>query len=329
MTLIKTEAPVNFKVDRPAVPREVVRRLLVEVGHRCAVCGEPCPLEMAHIIPWRVSKAHDIEDLICLCANCHERADKEKWGQETLREYKYNPWVLRRHSGREEPSASKRVEVTLALDLISFTELDERLIIFALAAFLDIPTTRIRIASVEEGSIRLTLELPRKAANQLLEASKTGSEELSDLLEGLSVQSISWPDHFDLIGIKAERSGEDNVVLEFAPLPPGLLEEDLVEVALLFGKPKSVSASKDPVFERSYLRITVSLDTSKRMVYFLLEHSFCGREFRVYRSAVDFLNLEVPDDRVILVAAELLRPTLTNPGLGARALRMDSKKAIA
>jgi len=81
---------------RPRIPAEVEREIFIQAGHRCAVCGESLPLDRAHIIPWRESREHRVEDLICLCANCHRRADVEKWGQPTLREYKQRPWVSRR-----------------------------------------------------------------------------------------------------------------------------------------------------------------------------------------------------------------------------------------
>jgi len=82
-------------VGRTLIPTEIKREILVECGERCAVCGDPLPLELAHIIPWHKSGEHKTEDLICLCANCHERADKENWGEKTLREFKRNPWVIR------------------------------------------------------------------------------------------------------------------------------------------------------------------------------------------------------------------------------------------
>ncbi len=86
--------------NRPRIPAETVREVLVEAGHRCAVCGEQVPLDRAHIRPWRTSRSHKAEDLICLCANCHRRADTEKWSQKTLREYKKRPWVTRRFEAR-------------------------------------------------------------------------------------------------------------------------------------------------------------------------------------------------------------------------------------
>jgi hypothetical protein len=100
--------------NRPAIPAEIAREILIESGHRCAVCGAGCPLERAHIIPWHKSREHKAEDLICLCANCHERADKEKWGEKTLRKYKQRPWVMRQYEKADdtpEPSAKARIEI--------------------------------------------------------------------------------------------------------------------------------------------------------------------------------------------------------------------------
>lgn len=93
--------------SRPAIPAEVTREILLESGHRCAVCGTPCPLERAHIVPWHRSREHKAENLICLCANCHERADKEKWGEKTLEEYKKKPWVLRQYGSIGSGSETK------------------------------------------------------------------------------------------------------------------------------------------------------------------------------------------------------------------------------
>src|ERR1700730_2195984 len=100
--------------SRPAIPADIVRAILFESGHRCAVCGASCPLERAHIIPWHKSKVHKAQDLICLCASCHERADLEKWGEKALREYKKRPWVLRQQ-GVALPSPDKYPGATAQL----------------------------------------------------------------------------------------------------------------------------------------------------------------------------------------------------------------------
>ena len=96
--------------ERPSIPAEVVREILVESGHRCAVCGAGLPLERAHIIPWHKSRMHRAEDLICLCANCHQRADLEGWSEKTLREYKLRPWVVR---ASRMPESTRTVELRI------------------------------------------------------------------------------------------------------------------------------------------------------------------------------------------------------------------------
>ena len=49
---------MDAKSDRPRIPADVERQILMESGHRCAVCGEQFPLDRAHIIPWRDSHEH-------------------------------------------------------------------------------------------------------------------------------------------------------------------------------------------------------------------------------------------------------------------------------
>jgi hypothetical protein len=104
---------------RPAIPAEIARQVLIESGHRCAVCGASCPLERAHIIPWHKSKEHKAKDLICLCANCHQRADLEKWGEKTLREYKRRPWVHRQREKAEIVPEPAKVELVIEPEKIA------------------------------------------------------------------------------------------------------------------------------------------------------------------------------------------------------------------
>ena len=81
--------------ERLAIPAEIARAVLVESGHRCAVCGDLGGLQVVHVVASHGSGEDNAEDLICLCANCHQRADTEKWGQKILKEYKLHPWVVR------------------------------------------------------------------------------------------------------------------------------------------------------------------------------------------------------------------------------------------
>ena len=75
--------------ERPPIPAELRRRILVEAGHRCAIptCRHPTT-EIAHIEPWRKVREHKYENLIALCPNCHKRAEDGDIDRKSLRIYK-------------------------------------------------------------------------------------------------------------------------------------------------------------------------------------------------------------------------------------------------
>jgi hypothetical protein len=165
--------------NRPPIPAEISRQVLIESGHRCAVCGAGCPLERAHIIPWHKSREHKAENLICLCANCHERADKEKWGEKTLREYKRRPWVLR----RSEPMT--RLVLTIEIGVGDFNKQNQEWLQSALGAFLRIPPNDVQLISTEPGSVKVTVELPTRSAERLLSAYEENNPKLAEYLAPL------------------------------------------------------------------------------------------------------------------------------------------------
>ena len=75
--------------ERPPIPADLKRRVLIEAGHRCAIptCRFPAT-EIAHIEPWAKVKEHKYENLIALCPNCHGRADKGEIDRKSLKIYK-------------------------------------------------------------------------------------------------------------------------------------------------------------------------------------------------------------------------------------------------
>lgn len=77
--------------QRPAIPSELRRRVLVEAGHRCAIptCRH-IEVDVHHIIPWERVNEHSYENLIALCPNCHRRADRDDIDRKSLRLYKAN-----------------------------------------------------------------------------------------------------------------------------------------------------------------------------------------------------------------------------------------------
>lgn len=76
-------------MDRPAIPAEIRRAVLVEAGHRCAIptCKHPT-VDVHHIVPWETRQSHDFDNLIALCPNCHSRADSGEIDRKALRLYK-------------------------------------------------------------------------------------------------------------------------------------------------------------------------------------------------------------------------------------------------
>ncbi|MFJ8604526.1 HNH endonuclease signature motif containing protein [Streptomyces shenzhenensis] len=77
--------------NRPAVPRQLARDLLVEAGHRCAIpTCRATTLELAHITPWAKTRAHDFDNMITLCPNCHTRFDRGEIDRLSMLQYKAN-----------------------------------------------------------------------------------------------------------------------------------------------------------------------------------------------------------------------------------------------
>ncbi|MCA1300567.1 HNH endonuclease [Stappia indica] len=77
--------------NRPAIPADVKRRVLVEAGHRCAIpTCRYIEVDIHHIVSWAQCQAHEYDNLIALCPNCHRRADKGEIDRKSLRIYKFN-----------------------------------------------------------------------------------------------------------------------------------------------------------------------------------------------------------------------------------------------
>lgn len=76
---------------RPPIPAEIRRRILVEAGHRCAIpTCRYIEVDVHHIVPWAQCQAHEYDNLIALCPNCHRRADRGEIDRKSLRLYKAN-----------------------------------------------------------------------------------------------------------------------------------------------------------------------------------------------------------------------------------------------
>lgn len=177
--------------DRPGISAAIVREILIECGHRCAVCCEGVPLQRAHIIPWHKSLEHKAADLICLCANCHQRADTEKWGEKTLRQYKLKPCIFRRLDSNEALSGSTaQVEITLNINLEEFDETQQTRLAVALSSFAEVAPNAVHIKAVIQNSVIAVIELPEQAAEKVVAAYEHNDELLSAYLFPLDVIGV-------------------------------------------------------------------------------------------------------------------------------------------
>jgi hypothetical protein len=91
-------------MDRPNIPAETVRAVLVEAGHRCAIpTCRATTTEIAHIEPWAKSHDNSFANLIALCPNCHTRFDQKKEiDTKSIRIYKQNLALLNYRYGEVE-----------------------------------------------------------------------------------------------------------------------------------------------------------------------------------------------------------------------------------
>jgi retron-type reverse transcriptase len=208
--------------NRPRIPAEIEREVMIESGRRCAVCGAQTPLERAHIIPWHKSRQHRAEDLVCLCANCHERSHKENWGEKELREYKKNPWIVR-VAERNDLKQKQKVKISIDMELENYSETLERWLQSGLASFLEISAKEIAITRVEEGSTKITVAMPPESVERLLEAFRSQNMELLEYISPYRILDINplrlkgeWysPDNLKIAWNYAKRDIADDFVFD-------------------------------------------------------------------------------------------------------------------
>jgi len=126
-------------MDRSAIPRALVREVLVEAGHRCAIptCRQ-VPVEIAHIVPWAQVKEHTFDNLIALCPTCHTRYDAGQIDRQAMLQYKSNLFVLNSRYGdleqrilrlfAEHPQESK-IPIPGGLDILLMYLLEDGLLV--------------------------------------------------------------------------------------------------------------------------------------------------------------------------------------------------------
>ncbi|MFF3006713.1 HNH endonuclease [Kitasatospora sp. NPDC057940] len=159
--------------NRPAIPRELDRRVRVEAGHCCAIqrCKWPI-IEIAHIVPWSKVKRHEFDNLIALCPNCHTRYDRGEIDQTAMRQYKENlslasPLALAIHPDHFDLLSNyQRFRILIERWIDRLTEFTE-----GVESRVSKAEIRVRFAKVREASkqashswVRFALQSPRSVS---------------------------------------------------------------------------------------------------------------------------------------------------------------------
>lgn len=122
-----------------------------------------------------ISAANREKEIVRICLEIKAAATQmaEDWG------HNLSPQIMHDYDKASTPSSTTQVEVTINMELPQFDERVQRLFQYALAAFLNISPTDVRIDGIKKSnSISITLSLPAEAARKLLAAYKSGDPEL-------------------------------------------------------------------------------------------------------------------------------------------------------
>jgi len=190
--------------DRPKVPVPVKRAVLTESCHRCAVCGFGLSIEIAHIIPWFETQDHRAENLIALCANCHEMADKQKWKKKDFEAYKMNPWALR--NGAPQPMSAPQkamVDLILARDAADMDACHRVQLVQMVAAYAGAVVADVKLVVVAPSNSSLVrIELPRDAAERLIRGFQAEDPRLVSFLDEFALTNpVGSAHHFSPFGL--------------------------------------------------------------------------------------------------------------------------------
>ena len=177
---------------RPKIPIATQRELLFEVRYRCACCCEPISLEKCHIVPWSKTKDHSAENLVVLCANCHTRSHKEDWPASQMRQFKKRPCALERdRMPPMTPGQRALVDLIVAQDPVDMNERERARFLRMVAAYADLSLNDVQLKDLRKAnSSRIRLEMPKLAAQRLLDQFFNDKRYLDEFFDGFEVLSV-------------------------------------------------------------------------------------------------------------------------------------------
>jgi type I restriction enzyme R subunit len=178
--------------NRPAITVPTMRKVLHESCHRCAVCGFGLSLEIAHIIPWKKTQDHSPENLIALCATCHEMADKQKWTSKDFEVYKKEPWALRVNTGKPASAPQKAmIDLVLARDAVDMDDYQRLQLVYMMAAYAGVMIGDVKVIAVTPSNSSLVrIELPKDAAEQIILGFEAHDPRLISFLDDFAIPTV-------------------------------------------------------------------------------------------------------------------------------------------
>ena len=181
------------------IPVDIQRELLFEVRYRCACDCESVSLEKCHIIPWCETHDNRAENLVVLCANCHTRADTEKWPESQMRRFKLEPCALQRDRMPPMSPAQKAiVDLVIAQDPDYMTDKERTRLVRMTAAFVDVNIGDVEVIEVAAvNSSRVRLSLPKPSVSKLVGDWANDRETVSEFFDEFEIIEITPgpPDH--------------------------------------------------------------------------------------------------------------------------------------
>lgn len=272
-------------------------------------------MQMAHVDAWSRSRSHEPANLICLCANCHQRADLERWGSKTLREYKERPWVVRYTNWNSNPIQRDNPSTVIIIDLSSsnLSEHDLDMLRYTLAGFLQMDADKIRVLSKEKGSVKLTIQLPRARAKELLSAFERKDPELLKRLPLFPIRKIE-----DAPDARQPSNDEDVRDKSFLPSARAGFSKASIAAGVLLVLAFVLTGMLIWMYMDAYIQPKVNLAFAE-----LVSGTRSGNEpLELHKAQPLFMILELPPNRRFNVyVAEILPDSAPVPQWTSQALR--------
>jgi HNH endonuclease len=151
--------------DRPNLPRDVRRDVLIESGYRCAFpsCRQH-PVEVDHIHDVAKGGTDDFQNLVALCALCHVRKTRGEIDRKALLQLKANLSVINHRYGDYERRILERFALEPGATAVEIPIGFEVLMMYLVRDGLVRPTVTTPLIRMTDGAGR-----PFNVGNQLYE----------------------------------------------------------------------------------------------------------------------------------------------------------------